>query len=954
MADVTTEMIVKLQGQIDSLAKTMDEAEAITKQTSEKMEDYFEKSSKNSEKSIDNISVSLEKVGKTAESAGKVLTVALTAPIVAGGAAIAKLALDVVESENLFEVSFKNMATQAREWSKDTSDALGLNEFELRKNSAQLFTMASSMGVATQEAYKVSTGITKLSSDMASFYNTTDEDAFGALRSGLTGEAEPLKRFGIIVNETTIKMAALRHGLIEEGEQLSESGKVMARYLAIMDATNDAQGDLARTLDSPTNQLRILKTQFIENATALGVELLPVISEGVELLGDLGDVVGEAVESFQNMPDETQKTIVAVSGLTAALGPTLIAGGKLIQFGVKAAPVLKGVSVAIAALNPVTLALGAGLGAIAVGYAVANTELVDYNKLQLQAIQTTKAKTEEFITLSAQYETLADKQNKSKEEEKELEEIGRKLLALNPSLASSTDDLASSYKDELAPAVLEANKALVQLERTSIALRKIELNKKIVDQAGELSSKASEAASALAAITGENKIALQTVIAEGSNAATVYDEFNKALQQIETQLANVQVVGSRGLTDRKKLVEEQEQYENALKVLGEYIAAQDALQASQSEISSLDLGDTSVTQTVAKVEETTKVTKDKATKKQKAEETIVTNYTEEEQQYLDHLQNMSKYQQDSNLKTFLLQKELGEKLAAEYIESDKVAQDVAFEYQRLIIQQKAELGSISKQEEIAQLAEIENQKLQIQKEALEQRKLLYDEETLQYQIFSEKIRAIATQQAANIQIANAQTTQATTQDWLNASDIITGTISSNLSNIIGEQRTFAEISADIAKEMANKSISYLIDKALTAISISAAEGAAGTFASAASNPLTLFLAPALAAGTFAAISAYSGSIDSAAGGYYDVPNDMLANIHKNEMVLPAAEAKIIRENISTTGTVTGSTAPLTTGVDDTGINAVSVNLDKEIMSSLNQNGSALVKIMKNEVRSGRV
>lgn len=167
--------------------------------------------------------------------------------------------MDTIESESLFETSLDNMADSAREWSENLSEQLGLNAVELRKNVGVLYTMTTSMGIADDTAYDVSTNLVKLAEDMASYYNISSEEAFVKIRAGLTGETEPLKAIGILVDEQTTKQYAYAAGIAETGEALTQQQKVLARYTALMAQTGLAQGDLARTMESPANQLRTLK-----------------------------------------------------------------------------------------------------------------------------------------------------------------------------------------------------------------------------------------------------------------------------------------------------------------------------------------------------------------------------------------------------------------------------------------------------------------------------------------------------------------------------------------------------------------------------------------------------------------------------------------------------------------------------------------------------------------------
>jgi hypothetical protein len=187
------------------------------------------------------------------------------------------MANDVVESEELFAVSMGRMEARAREWSDTIGESLGLNPYDLRKNVGMLNVMFDSMGVGEEEAYEMSTSLTQLANDMASFYNMDTEEAFTKLRAGITGETEPLKRLGILVDENTIKQYAMANGISKTGKEMTQTQKLQARYGAIMQQTMKAQGDLARTMDSPTNQLRILNNQFDQAKIALGQALQPAL-----------------------------------------------------------------------------------------------------------------------------------------------------------------------------------------------------------------------------------------------------------------------------------------------------------------------------------------------------------------------------------------------------------------------------------------------------------------------------------------------------------------------------------------------------------------------------------------------------------------------------------------------------------------------------------------------------
>ena len=237
---------------------------------------------------------SMEKGAVRARSSIKNLVGALG--LVAGLRALSRvgiqaleMAKNVEESENLFAVSLGNMAEDARAWSESVGKSLGLNRFQLRENLGIIFQMTSSMGLSRDAAFGMATGITKLSQDMASFFNLDPEVAFQKLQAGITGEAEPLKRLGILVDEQTSKQAAYTAGIAEYGAELTQTQKVQARYLAILTQTSKVQGDLERTLTSTTNLARRLSSRWAEQQAILGRSLIPTYNVFLGTLGDLLD-----------------------------------------------------------------------------------------------------------------------------------------------------------------------------------------------------------------------------------------------------------------------------------------------------------------------------------------------------------------------------------------------------------------------------------------------------------------------------------------------------------------------------------------------------------------------------------------------------------------------------------------------------------------------------------------
>lgn len=357
----TENLKIKLNYAVAELNKMQQELKQTTTELNTKSSSWYKLS-----ESMEKAGEKMKSVGEKISSVGSKLSTAVTLPLVGIGTAATKMAMDAVESENLFEVAMGSMAGDARKWSEETSKALGLNAYNVRKNVATYNSMLTSMGLTTQESLKMSEGLTQLSYDMASFYNLKPEEAFEKLKSGISGEAEPLKALGILVNDNTIKTYAYYHGIAKQGEALTEQQKVMARYGVIMESTKNAQGDLGRTMDSPTNKLRIMKEQAEQIGIQFGQILIPILEKLIAVIKPLMD-------RFQGLSKEQQESIVKIGLIVAAIGPVILIVGKVISIIGTLSSIISAVSGAIAAAGGASTALGAVFTALTgpVGIAIA-------------------------------------------------------------------------------------------------------------------------------------------------------------------------------------------------------------------------------------------------------------------------------------------------------------------------------------------------------------------------------------------------------------------------------------------------------------------------------------------------------------------------------------------------------------------------------------------------------
>ena len=313
---------------------------------------------------------SLAKIGRGATIAATALGLA-AAGAAASIAGMVAAAADMEEAENLFVVSMGSMEAATRRWSEDLALQINRSAASIRDGVGNFNVMIRSMGFAEESAATLSKELTKLAFDMSSFYNLPHEEALGKLRAGLSGEAEPLKRLGILINETTVKTYAWANGIAAAGEELTEQQKVLARVGAIMEQTRLAQGDLARTSDSVTNRWRAMTEQVRGLSQQFGAALLPRVAEW---LGYANNILG-ATRAWVRENDEAAAGLAGLAvKATAAAGGTaaLVLGiGALI----KAFRVLRTVALTAwaAATLPVSGTVAAILAAGAALYALRAT-----------------------------------------------------------------------------------------------------------------------------------------------------------------------------------------------------------------------------------------------------------------------------------------------------------------------------------------------------------------------------------------------------------------------------------------------------------------------------------------------------------------------------------------------------------------------------------------------------
>jgi hypothetical protein len=222
-------------------------------------------------------------------------------------------ASDLQEVMNKFKVVFGSNATAMEAWGDTFAQQMGRSKKQTMEFLANAQGLVIPMGVDPAQAEGMSKSLTQLAYDLASFHNATDADAFDALKSAITGESEPMKKFGVIVNETAVKAELLKHSL--KPETATEAQKAMARYNIILEGTTQAQGDVERSGDSFANRLKALQAVWDDLAAGIGTNFLPIAEALIGWLKELVQSLGGA----EGASDTTSQALDQLGGSTAVV-----------------------------------------------------------------------------------------------------------------------------------------------------------------------------------------------------------------------------------------------------------------------------------------------------------------------------------------------------------------------------------------------------------------------------------------------------------------------------------------------------------------------------------------------------------------------------------------------------------------------------------------------------------
>ena len=251
-----------------------------------------------------------------------------TGYIVKFGKQCIEAASNLQEVANVVDVTFGASAEKINNWAKQNAASFGLSETAAKRYAGTYGTMAKQFNMTEEQAASMAIELTKLTGDIASFYNITDQAAATKLKAIFTGETESLKELGVVMTQTQLDSYALANGWNKTTQEMTEQEKVILRYQYTFEKLGHAQGDFMRTSDGYANSVRTLKLELEDLKVEIGNELLPVAAQGIGTLGEVIKTVGPAIVTVAQsiryyamawaQASQATKTVVTISA--AAIG----------------------------------------------------------------------------------------------------------------------------------------------------------------------------------------------------------------------------------------------------------------------------------------------------------------------------------------------------------------------------------------------------------------------------------------------------------------------------------------------------------------------------------------------------------------------------------------------------------------------------------------------------------
>lgn len=247
--------------------------------------------------SVDGLSGSFKRLGATIASVFAVRKIAGMA------SSMTELGSDLEEVQNVVDVTFTTMSDKINQFAQNAAKSAGLSETMAKRYAGAFGAMSKSFGFTEDAAYQMSTSLTQLAGDVASFYNISQDEAYTKLKSVFTGETETLKDLGVVMTENALNSYAMAKGLGKNISKMTEQQKVALRYQFVLERLSGASGDFIRTQDSWANQTRILKLQLESLKATIGQGLINVFSPLLKMLNTLLGKLKSVANAFKSFTE---------------------------------------------------------------------------------------------------------------------------------------------------------------------------------------------------------------------------------------------------------------------------------------------------------------------------------------------------------------------------------------------------------------------------------------------------------------------------------------------------------------------------------------------------------------------------------------------------------------------------------------------------------------------------
>lgn len=288
------------------------------------------------QKGVSAIKQSFDGLGSAVKKIGLLIGgVFAVGKLVQFGKECVELGSDLAEVQNVVDVTFTTMSDKVNEFAKNAMTSAGLSETMAKRYVGTFGAMSKSFGFSEAQAYDMSTALTQLTGDVASFYNISQDLAYIKLKSVFTGETETLKDLGVVMTQSALDQYALANGYGKTTSAMTEQEKVALRFAFVQEQLSAASGDFIRTSDSWANQVRVMQLQLQSLKATVGQGLINIFTPVLKVINILLGKLATLANAFKSFTEliTGKKSSGQTSGSGAGLAGTDAIADTADQYG---------------------------------------------------------------------------------------------------------------------------------------------------------------------------------------------------------------------------------------------------------------------------------------------------------------------------------------------------------------------------------------------------------------------------------------------------------------------------------------------------------------------------------------------------------------------------------------------------------------------------------------------